>query len=331
MSVACYKCGGEAQRVPETLDTFVDSSWYFLRFADPHNQEAAFDPVVANQWMPVDIYVGGAEHTVLHLMYSRFITKVLRDLGYITADEPFQKLRHQGMILGPDHQKMSKSKGNVVNPDELVAQFGADAVRMQLAFLGPYDQGGPWQLTGIHGVSRFLNRAWQEQYRRNKAGWAKSTDDDVARALAQAAIKIGNDISEFKFNTAIAELMKVLNTVTKAENVSESSWKSFIIILAPFAPFISEELWHLIGNNDSIHNQAWPDLEISQKQSGEKSDISVQVNGKFRAIVQVSADQSVDTIIAKAQQDERISRHTDGKRVIKHIYIPGKVLNLVVQ
>lgn len=331
MKVTCPSCGGDAQRVAETLDTFVDSSWYFLRFADPHNHDQAFSKEAAQQWMPVDIYVGGAEHTVLHLMYSRFVTKALRDMGYLSIDEPFQRLRHQGMILGPDHQKMSKSKGNVVNPDDLVAQFGADAVRMQLAFLGPYDQGGPWQLTGIHGVARFLNRVWQEQFQRAQAGWPASTDDHVLTALAQATEKIGHDAEEFKFNTAIAELMKTLNTVSKAKNVTQTDWQNFLLLLAPFAPFIAEELWYQLGQSDSIHTQQWPNIKISQKQSDTQTDISVQVNGKFRAVVSVEANETEQQILELAMAHPGVIRHIDGKQIIKHIYVPGKVLNLVVR
>jgi leucyl-tRNA synthetase len=327
MEVACPKCGKAAQRVAETLDTFVDSSWYYFRYADPNNRTQAFSPELINKWMPVDMYVGGAEHTVLHLLYSRFFTKALRDMGYVQVDEPFQRLRHQGMILGPDHQKMSKSKGNVVNPDELVEQFGADAVRMQLVFLGPYDQGGPWQLTGIHGVARFLQRVWDEQRKRSQA-WTSSSSNDAAEAIRQNVRKIGQDVTTFKFNTAVAELMKTINTVSKAKEVSKNDWESFIITLAPFAPHIAEDLWHSLGKTDSIHVQGWPKSDLSQKQSGDTIDIAVQINGKFRGLLS-TIEQNETKIIDLAVQLPAIENHLRGKKVTKHIYVPGKVINLI--
>lgn len=328
INVQCPQCKGAAQRVAETLDTFVDSSWYFLRYADPHNKAQAFNPKKTSQWMPVDIYVGGAEHTVLHLLYSRFFTKALRDMGYLSIDEPFSKLRHQGMILGPDHQKMSKSKGNVVNPDDLVEQFGADAVRMQLAFLGPYDQGGPWQLTGIHGVARFLQRVWQEQEKRS-ANWALESSADVKMAINQAINKVGQDVQDFKFNTAIAQLMKTLNSVTKADRVNKLDWQTFLITLAPFAPFITEELWQLTGNSDSIHKQKWPKEDVSQMQSSKESAITVQVNGKFRGVLQNVDINNEQQVLERALTMPSIVRQLDDKQVRRHIYVPGRVLNII--
>jgi leucyl-tRNA synthetase len=330
MNTICPHCQGHAQRSAETLDTFVDSSWYFLRYADPHNQDQAFDPVKIKQWLPVDIYVGGAEHTVLHLLYSRFFTKALRDMGYLSIDEPFMKLRHQGMILGPDHQKMSKSKGNVVNPDDLVAQFGADAVRMQLAFLGPYDQGGPWQLTGIHGVARFLQRIRQEQEKRG-SNWPIDSDADLHQSLAKGIGKIGGDIEEFKFNTAIAELMKINNSVKKAENINKADWEALIITLAPFAPYLAEDLWHSLGHSDSVHIQKWPELEIAQTNVIEEIAISVQINGKHRGIVNADHRASQADVTQLALELPVIKKYIDNAKVSKYIYIPGKVLNLIIE
>ena len=202
---------------------------------------------------------------------------------------------------------------------------------LQLAFLGPYDQGGPWQLTDIHGVARFLNRVWQEQFQRAQAGWPASTDNHVLTALAQATEKIGHDAEEFKFNTAIAELMKTLNTVSKAKNVTQTDWQNFLLLLAPFAPFIAEELWYQLGQSDSIHTQQWPNIKVSQKQSDTQTDISVQVNGKFRAVVSVEANETEQQILELAMAHPGVIRHIDGKQIIKHIYVPGKVLNLVVR
>lgn len=328
MNVSCPVCGGNATRVAETLDTFVDSSWYFLRFADPHNPSQAFSKESVAKWLPVDIYIGGAEHTVLHLLYSRFFTKALRDMGYLEFSEPFKKLRHQGMILGPDHQKMSKSKGNVVNPDDLVEQFGADAVRMQLVFLGPHDQGGPWELTGIHGAYRFLNKVWQEQHKRQRS-WAQQSDPQVQQAISIGIAKVGEDIQQFKFNTAVAELMKIINSVNKAEMINQKDWESFIITLSPFAPYLAEELWHLLGHNDSIHTQKWPEVKVSEKNKLVKTAINVQVNGKYRATIEISAQATEQAVLDLATKIDAVGRHIAGKQVLKHIYIPGKVINII--
>jgi leucyl-tRNA synthetase len=330
MNTTCPKCEKPAQRVAETLDTFVDSSWYYLRYPDPRNQDQAFSADALRRWLPVDIYVGGVEHAVLHLLYARFVTKALHSMGYLDFDEPFKKLRHQGIILGPDHQKMSKSRGNVVNPDDLVAQFSADAVRMQLVFLGPHEQGGPWDLKGIHGVHRFLNRVWLEQQKR--AGtWAKKSDAEVQKSLSDGLKKIADDITAFKFNTAVAELMKIINSVNRAKNMAQEDWESYITALAPFAPFMAEELWHQLGKSDSIHNNKWPEVIVSQEQIERMSDISVQVNGKFRAVITAPIESSEDTVLEGAKALDAVQRHIKGKDIVKHIYVPGKILNLITQ
>src|SRR5690606_36462059 len=201
------------------------------------------------QWMPVDMYVGGAEHTVLHLLYSRFFVKALRDMGYLQINEPFTALKHQGMILGPDHQKMSKSKGNVVNPDELVADFGVDSVRLQLLFIGPLDQGGTWQLSGIHGVHRFLQKIWSFHHNQS-ISWSDKSSSEISASLNKAIVKVEEDIANFKFNTAIASLMGLINDIAKSKSISQRDWEVYLLLLAPIAPHIAEELWHKLGKKE---------------------------------------------------------------------------------
>ena len=328
MRVACPGCQGEAQRVADTMDTFVDSSWYFLRYVDPNNEYKVFDQDKVNKWMPVDMYVGGAEHTVLHLLYSRFFTKALRDMGLLNINEPFHALRHQGMILGPDHQKMSKSKGNVVNPDELVQDFGVDSVRLQLLFIGPFDQGGAWQLSGIHGSHRFLQRVWAYQQDKH---WNEATSSTITLQLNNAIAKVCQDIRDFKFNTAIATLMSLINTISKVDEISKPDWEKFLTLLAPFSPHITEELWQQLGHHESIHLQNWPKVsEEELEDSSASARLAVQVNGRVRAVIDVDSEATQEAVLEKAQANEVVARYVADAVIKKVIYIPGKVLNLVV-
>ncbi len=329
MRVDCPKCGGKANRVAETMDTFVDSSWYFLRYTDPGNIKQIYDLEKARKWMPVDMYVGGAEHTVLHLLYSRFFVKALRDMGYLNIDEPFMALRHQGMILGPDHQKMSKSKGNVINPDELVQDFGVDSVRLQLLFIGPFDQGGAWQLSGIHGVHRFLQKIWL--FHHDQLGnWTDNSPREVSISLNKSIVKVTDDIASFKFNTAIASLMSTLNDIVKFDSISQKDWKSYLLLLAPFAPHIVEELWSGLGESVSIHTHAWPQAK-AQSLDNSTMTLVVQVNGKVRGAMEVTASMSEDRAVNTAISLDGVARHLEGKEMVKTIYVPGKILNLVVK
>ena len=332
MVVSCPQCQQPARRVPETLDTFVDSSWYYLRYIDPDNKQEAFSKAQANKWMPVDMYVGGAEHTVLHLLYSRFFTKSLRDMGYLDASEPFTALRHQGTILGPDHQKMSKSKGNVVNPDDLVRDFGADAVRMQLLFMGPYDQGGPWQLGGIQGVYRLLQKLWTFQHQQvDKNLWSEHSAQAVSEAINSLIIKAEIDIAQFKFNTAIATLMSTWNCIQKEGKISRADWEIYLVVLSPFAPHSTEEMWHTLGNSASVHRQTWPVSISVSKQTKEETDIIVQVNGRVRARLTVSVHDTDEQIIDAAKSATAVSRHLDPTLQYKPALIAGKVLNFISQ
>ena len=295
--VKCPQCGGDAKRDAETLDTFVDSSWYFLRYPDPHNATAIFDKEKVAHWMPVDLYVIGAEHTVMHLLYSRFITKFLHDEGYFSFTEPFKKLRHQGLIRGTDGAKMSKSKGNVVNPDEIVAEFGADATRMYLMFMGPFEDGAPWDVKGILGVERFLKRFWKyctegaeidSGDARQVLATMQEKKISARVALHRAIKKVGDDIEAFKFNTVISALMILLNELEASPALAKDDLAALVKIIHPLAPHMAQELWSLMGNASYLDFESWPAYD-SALIAEEKITIVFQVNGKTRDNVSVDA------------------------------------------
>lgn len=315
----CPKCGKDAKRDSDTMDTFVDSSWYYFRYTDPHNDKEFASKEKINEWLPVDTYVGGAEHAVLHLLYARFFTKVLRDLGFIDFEEPFQKLRNQGMILAPDGEKMSKSKGNVINPDEVIAELGADSLRLYEMFMGPLEDSKPWSTTGIIGVRRFLDKVvrFQESF---KPG-------DEAKGIHKLIKKISSDIQGFKFNTAIAAFMEFLN---ENKEMSKKNWETFLTLLAPFAPHITEELWEQMGNTESIHKQAWPKFDESMVIE-ESVTVVVQILGKMRASLQVPAGASEDVVKELALADPNVQKHMEGKSVVKTIFVPNRLINFVIK
>ncbi len=317
MNVKCPKCGGDARRVAETLDTFVDSSWYFLRYTDPHNDKEFASKEKLSIWMPIQLYVIGAEHTVLHLLYSRFITKFLSDEGYLNVKEPFLKLRHVGLIEGTDGQKMSKSRGNVINPDEVVERYGADTVRLYEMFMGPFEYGQPWDIKGVVGVSRFLNRVhgfWS----------AENNHQDQPHKIHKLIKKITEDIESFKFNTAIAAFMEYYQNT----DISTNDWKTFLKLLAPFAPHLAEELWEKLGHKTSIHLEAWPEFD-PKFLSEETVSIPVQINGKLRGTITVSPEASEEEVRQSAMSEENIKSHmtSDVKKVI---YVKGRVINIIV-
>jgi leucyl-tRNA synthetase len=330
VTVNCPKCGKQAKRDTDTMDTFVDSSWYFLRYPTAHSDNYPFgskslgDPSdTVNQWLPVDMYIGGAEHAVLHLLYSRFFTKAFADMGYLDFQEPFQSLFNQGIILGPDHQKMSKSKGNVINPDELVEHYGADAVRLYLCFLGPYDQGGAWNPSGIEGVSRFIRKLWKIV----TSDHALESDHDLDVAINRLVKKVSTDIPQMKFNTSVAAFMECMNTI--GDKKLTKSQKSIIIkLMAPFCPFLAEEVWELLGNKSSIHKQDWPVFDSSLV-TEDKTEVVVQINGKVRDRIILDSGITEDQLIIKAVALETVGKFLEGKSIVKKIYIPNKLLNIV--
>ncbi len=323
-NVKCPKCGAAAKRESDTMDTFVCSSWYYLRYADPKNSKEFASKKELKKWLPVDFYIGGADHTVLHLLYSRFFTKVLRKYGFVDFDEPFLKLRHQGTILAENGTKMSKSKGNVVNPDDIVAEYGADILRLYEMFMGPLEDAKPWNMKGIIGIKRFLEKVWSLG---NKIGDGK--DHELEKLLHKTIKKVTEDIEEFKFNTAISQLMIFINEAGKNGGVSLEIWKIFLILLAPFAPHIAEELWERLGEKKSIFLEKWPlyDAKIIQEKN---IRIIIQINGKVRDVIEVEAGISEKEIEKMALSRDKIQKWLENKKPKKVIYIPEKLINLVM-
>lgn len=323
----CPKCGADAKRETDTMDTFLCSSWYYFRYLDNKNEKEFADKKKIGKWLPVDMYVGGAEHSVLHLLYSRFFTKALRDHSdYVDFDEPFMSLRHQGTILGEDGQKMSKSIGNVVNPDEEVKRVGSDAVRLFMGFMGPYDQGGPWNPKGVTGCKRFLDKVWLLANR-------ELTDAEPtlleAKILNKTIKKVTQDLPEFRFNTAISALMVLVNDLSAQKEVSKKSVELLLLILAPFAPHITEELWERLGNRESIHVQPWPTYDEKLTED-EIVTIVVQVNGKVRANLEMSKNSTQGSVEKAALADENVQKFVGKAKPKKIIYIPDKILNIVI-
>jgi leucyl-tRNA synthetase len=333
----CPSCGGPAERETDTMDTFVDSSWYQYRYLSPHYDEGPFDPEKIVRWVPPDQYTGGAEHAVMHLLYSRFWTKVMRDMGMVDLDEPFPRLFPQGVILGPDSQKMSKSRGNVVDPDDLVVRYGADTVRGYLMFLGPWDQGGPFSVTGIEGVSRFYARVWTLFNEDSSADGEPGASEVEAleRALHQTIERVQDSFESFSFNTALAALMEFSNTLRAMRGstvVNSPAWReamdSFLIMLAPIAPHITEELWTQGGRPFSIHQQPWPEFDPAKAREA-TFELVLQHNGKVRDRVEAPVGIAEAEAMDLALQSERIQAQLEGRNPKKVIYVPGRLVNVV--
>ncbi|HEX2728873.1 MAG TPA: class I tRNA ligase family protein, partial [Rubrobacteraceae bacterium] len=332
-NVECPKCGGRAERETDTMDTFMDSSWYQYRYLSPHYDEGPFDPEAGDRWLPVDQYTGGIEHAVMHLLYTRFFTKVMRDLGLVDFDEPMKKLFNQGIILGEDAEKMSKSRGNVVNPQEFVDRYGSDALRCFLMFIGPWDQGGPWDGRGIEGISRFLRRALSLATGGDSTG-AEADPSELGRRMARTVKKVTEDLGAFRFNTALAALMEHTNYLLAVRGkVGDEEWqdalRTFAMVLAPLAPHHAEEMWAAIGEEYSVHEQAWPEWDESLI-AADQITLIVQVNGKLRDRIEVPADISEDAAKELALSSGKVRPYVEGKEVRKSIYVPGRLVNLVV-
>jgi leucyl-tRNA synthetase len=335
VNTKCPKCGGNAKRETDTIDGFLCSCWYMLRYTSPHYQKGAFDTAKLKYWMPVDFYTGGAEHAVMHLLYTRFFIKAIRDMGIVDFSEPFLKLFNQGIIIS-GHQKMSKSKGNVVNPDEYVAQLGVDTVRAYMMFIAPWEQGGEWDDSGISGISRWLNRVWNlvaEEYK--SAGSAG--DEELARMTHQTIKKVTEDIEKIRLNTMVAALMELTNYLGKIKesgSVSVKAWsasiKALLLLLAPTAPHISEELWERTGNKYSVHNQSWPEWDAKLVASDEFT-LVVQVNGKLRDRLTAPVTVMEEEAKKLAMGLDKVKPFIEGKQVVKVIYVPGKLVNIVVK
>jgi leucyl-tRNA synthetase len=335
VNTTCPRCHRPAHRETDTMDTFVCSSWYYLRYCSPHDASAAFDPARVKLWCPVNFYTGGDEHAVMHLLYVRFFAKAIRDIGLVDFGEPFLRLFNQGEITS-GHQKMSKSRGNVVNPDDYVARLGADTFRVYLMFLGPWDQGGEWDDSGISGISRWLNRVWnlaQEGY----VSKSSFGDDDLVRLAHQTIKRVTEDIERLRFNVMVAALMEFTNylgRVRESGSVSVPVWddsiKKLLLLLAPTAPHIAEELWQRIGQAYSLHRQPWPEWDKALVTSDEFT-LVVQVNGKLRDKIMVPV--SVDEAEAKkmAVESEKVKTYLESKQIVNVIYVPGRLVNIVVK
>jgi leucyl-tRNA synthetase len=309
----------------ETMDTFVDSSWYFLRYIDNHNGDVLSSLEAQKTWMPIDIYFGGAEHTTMHLLYSRFWQKALFDLGLVAHSEPYKRRINRGLILGPDGNKMSKSKGNVIDPDEQVKLVGADSVKMYLAFLGPYEGSNyPFDLSGIAGVRRFLERVFglSEHI-------IETEPEETTRLLHKTIAKVRSDIEEFKFNTAISAMMIFINQAEKS-GLSRESYLIFVRLLAPFAPHLTDHIWGLEGSHDSIHLEPYPEADASLLKETEVT-LGVQVNGKLRGTITVAPEAPEEEAVAQALGNQDIQRYVDGKTPKKVVYVPGKILSLIIE
>ncbi|MHB8685068.1 MAG: leucine--tRNA ligase [Dehalococcoidia bacterium] len=333
--------GGEpARRETDTMDTFMCSSWYQMRYIDPHNSERPFSRNLARKWLPVDQYTGGAEHAVMHLLYSRFFTKAAQDMGIVECDEPFIRLFNQGQILGPDGQRMSKSRGNVIAPDDQVQQWGADTFRAYLMFLGPWDQGGPYDPSGINGVYRWLNRAWNVVTGAIATAAQPNAPEtrDLRRWTHRTIGRVTRDIEAFHFNTMIAALMEYTNELTRLREsgatVDGGAWdeamRVLVLMLAPSVPHIAEELWQRLGQAYSVHTQSWP-LSDAALAAEDTAEIAVQVNGKLRDRLSLPLDAPEDVARAGAMASERVAPHVAGKEIVRVIYVPNRLLNIVVR
>ena len=340
VKTTCPKCNATARRETDTMDTFMDSSWYMMRYLDPHNAKDPSNPKLLQKWMTVDQYTGGAEHAVMHLLYSRFFTKGMHDMGLVEYDEPFLRLFNQGVILGADHDKMSKSKGNVVNPDDFVGTLGADAVRCFLMFIGPWDQGGPWSDVGIKGTARWLNRVWDIVARDASSLDTAATNAemvrDTNRLLHQTVRKCHSDLDRFRFNTAIAALMELTNHLNKVwadSSVDSKTWdgctEKLLLMLAPMAPHMTEELWEMKGHPYSIHQQDFPTWD-DDLAAEDVITLVLQVNGKVRDKIEVSANIEEPEAQALAMASPKIQGFVAGKSVVKSVYVPGRLVNVVV-
>lgn len=327
-NVTCPTCGKKARREADTMDTFVCSSWYYLRFADPNNAEKFADAEKLAEFLPVDFYMGGAEHTVLHLLYARFFTKALAKYDVLQFDEPFAKLRHQGMVIAEDGRKMSKSLGNVVNPDEVIGELGADTLRLYEMFMGPLEDMKTWNTGSVVGLRRFLERAWRLQ-ERIANDELRMTNKKVESLIHRTIKKVTDDIENLKYNTAISSMMICLNELEKEESLPLIHYSQFLILLSPFAPHIAEELWESAGNKESIFLEKWPEYD-EEKMIEDVKTIVIQINGKVRANLLLPTGSTEETVKKAAMDDANVQLYISGKEIRKVIYIQDKILNLVV-
>ena len=333
VNCTCPKCKGKAKRECDTLDTFVCSSWYYLRYPDAYNKEKPFSKEVVDKMLPVDVYIGGVEHACMHLLYARFFTKALRDMGYLSFDEPFKRLIHQGMILDPQGRKMSKSKGNTVSPDEFIEKYGSDVLRAYLMFGFNYEDGGPWSDDGIKAIDKFIGRVYRlvENYDGNEN---EETFEDIDYVLNNTIKNVRIDIENFQMNTSIARIMEYVNILTKKSNegliIPKHYLESLTLLLAPFTPHITEEMWQMLGHTPSVHNEKYPEVDET-KLEVKTYEMVIQVNGKVRGKEIMKTDSTKEEMEEKALNNENSKKFTKDKEIIKVISIPNKLVNIVVK
>jgi len=327
VNTTCPHCGGKAKRETDTMPQWAGSSWYFLRYCDPCNTNVLAAKEALNYWMPVDWYNGGMEHTTLHLLYSRFWHKFLYDIGVVNTAEPYSKRTSHGMILGENGEKMSKSRGNVVNPDDIINEYGADTMRLYEMFIGDFEKAAPWSTSSIKGCKRFLDKVWNLQ--------DVITDSSSYRAELESSVyktikKVGDDIEAMKFNTAIASMMTLLNEIGETRSITKAEMRTFLILLNPFAPHLTEEIWSNLGFDGRVYQQSWPEYDESKCKDA-FIEIIVQVNGKLKDKVKIAAGSSKDEMLKAAYELEKVASAIDGKTVVKEIVVPEKLVNIVVK
>ncbi len=327
VNTTCPCCGGAAKRETDTMPQWAGSSWYFLRYMDPHNDKALVSPEAVKYWGPVDWYNGGMEHTTLHLLYSRFWHKFLYDIGVVPTKEPYAKRTSHGMILGENGEKMSKSRGNVVNPDDIVEEFGADTMRLYEMFIGDFEKAAPWSKNSIRGCRRFLERVWVMQ--------DKLVEGDGVRAALEVSLnktirKVGDDIESLKYNTAIAAMMALMNDFDQNGGATKEEYRILLLLLNPFAPHMTEEIWETLGYGGQIAQNAWPVYD-ENKCVDATVEIAIQLNGKIRSRIHVAADATAADAIAAAKADEKVAPALVGMQIVKELYVPGKLVNIVVK
>lgn len=327
INTTCPKCGGPAKRETDTMPQWAGSSWYFLRYTDPHNNNELASKEALKYWTPVDWYNGGMEHTTLHLLYSRFWYKFLYDIGVVPTKEPYMKRTSHGMILGTNNEKMSKSKGNVINPDDVIKEFGADTLRVYEMFMGPFDQVAAWSIDSIRGCAKFLDRVYNLTSIYNDDG-SKEYSKQYEKIIHQSIKKVSKDIEDMKFNTCISTLMELCNEYYKGKTINKNDFTVFLKLLNPFAPHITEELNQKIDNTEELAYSEWPDFD-EEKTIEDSITLPIQVNGKLRGTIKIVRDENQDTI--KEKVHKAISDKLDGKQIIKEIYVPNKIYNIVVK
>lgn len=322
----CPKCGKPALRETDTMPQWAGSSWYFLRFCDPHNVSALAAKEALDYWMPVDWYDGGMEHTTLHLLYSRFWHKFLYDIGVVSCPEPYQKRTSHGMILGENGDKMSKSRGNVINPDDIIRDYGADTLRLYEMFIGDFEKSAPWSTSSIKGCKRFLERIWNLQESVIEGGIRKEIESDLHRTIQ----KVSEDIEQMKYNTAISALMSFLNVISEKSNITKEEYKVLLLLLNPFAPHITEELYQRAGFEGRIYQQSWPTFD-PEKCKVSEIEMVVQINGKLRSKFSIKVGATKEEILQMAKEDPKTQEYLAGKEIVKEIYVPNKLVNFVIR